>query len=211
MKLHADPRMAEFVRRLLERNARMNLTGARSDAAVAEHIEDALSLVPFIAPPYVDVGSGGGFPAIPLAIATGVRTTMVEATAKKAEFLREMVDGLALDAEVVVDRAERVARDLEYRERYGSATARGVGGVATVLELMLPLLQLGGVAILQRGAPDLNEPRILADASLALGGRLEAEHTVRGGRRILLVRKVEQTSARFPRRVGLPEKRPLCR
>ncbi|MGH7754946.1 MAG: RsmG family class I SAM-dependent methyltransferase, partial [Vulcanimicrobiaceae bacterium] len=86
--------IARFVALLLERNRGVNLTAARDEAAVAAHVCDALTLLPYVRSPLVDVGSGGGFPAIPLAIASGAQVTMVEATIKKARFLQAAVDAL---------------------------------------------------------------------------------------------------------------------
>ena len=82
--------LSHYVAFLLERNTRLaNLTAARSLEAVSEHVRDALTLVPYVRSPYVDIGSGGGLPAIPLALATGVVTTLVESVAKKARFLSD--------------------------------------------------------------------------------------------------------------------------
>jgi 16S rRNA (guanine527-N7)-methyltransferase len=188
----------------------MNITAARDRAALAPHVEDSLALAPFVRAPYVDVGSGGGFPAIPLAIVTGAPTTMIESIVKKALFLREAVAALELDAQVLAERAESVARDGLYRERFATATARAVGPATTVMELTLPLLAVGGLAVLQRGAPSPGEDRAVADACLVLGGALESEVAQPGSRRLLLIRKVKESSGRFPRRAGVPSKRPLC-
>jgi 16S rRNA (guanine527-N7)-methyltransferase len=96
------------------------------------------------------------------------------------------------------------------RERFASATARAVAVAPTVAELVLPFLATGGVAVLQRGTIDARERTALEDASLMLGGAVETEHQLDGERRIVLVRKTEATALRFPRRTGIPEKRPLC-
>jgi 16S rRNA (guanine527-N7)-methyltransferase len=85
-----------------------------------------------------------------------------------------------------------------------------VASAPTVAELTLPLLAVGGVAVLQRGTMDARERTALEDASLMLGAEVEEERTVDGERRILLVRKRAATPQRFPRRTGVPEKRPLC-
>jgi 16S rRNA (guanine527-N7)-methyltransferase len=208
----ARDKLDTFARRLLERNASLNLTGARDAAAVAEHVRDSLAVAPFARDPHVDVGSGGGFPAIPLAVATGVRISMIESLAKKAAFLREIVGELALDAEVVAARAEDAGRDETLRGHFASATARAVGSVPVVLELTLPLLAIGGTAVLQRGSFDDVERRATADALLVLGGEIAAEIVDATGadRRVLLVRKTTLTNQRFPRRAGIPAKRPLC-
>ncbi len=200
-------RYGEFV---LEANRRTNLTGAKSPEELLEHLLDSLSVVPFVREPYVDVGSGAGFPAIPVAIATGAPLTLVESTAKKARFLREAIGQLGLAGEIVAERAERAAHDPTLRERFATATARAVAIAPAVAELLVPLLAVGGAAILQRGRLEEAERRALEDAALVLGARIESEHALEGDRRIVILRKERPTPTRFPRRIGIPEKRPLC-
>jgi 16S rRNA (guanine527-N7)-methyltransferase len=198
---------------LLERNASVNLTAARSREAVFEHVRDSLSIAPYVVEPFVDIGSGGGFPAIPLAIATGYRGVLIEAVAKKARFLEEVARELDLPLEVRILRAEDAGRDPSLRETFASATARAVASLPAVLELTLPLLQVGGVAVLQRGRLDDRERTAAVDAALVLGAEIEREVLVGAGadeRRIVFARKVVPTGPRFPRRAGIPAKRPLC-
>ena len=195
---------------LLDANKRTNLTAARSGEAVGEHIADALTLLPYVAGPLVDVGSGGGLPGIPLAIATGVRVTLIESVGKKARFLRDAVAALGIDATVVEARAEDAAREPALRERFACATARAVASLPAVLELTVPLLAIGGTAVLQRGTLDERERTAAMDAAPMLGAEWTAERRLDGDRRMVLVRKVAPTTARFPRRAGVPAKRPLC-
>jgi 16S rRNA (guanine527-N7)-methyltransferase len=195
---------------VLEANQRLNLTGARSAEALSEHLLDSLSVVPYVREPYVDVGSGAGFPALPVAIAAGIPVTLVEATAKKAAFLEAALERLGLRGRVIARRAESVGREEEFRERFASATARALSGATTVAELLLPLIAVGGVAILQRGREEAGEQAALEDAALILGGRLDSEATLQDHRRIVLLAKLRPTPLRFPRRPGVPEKRPLC-
>jgi len=202
--------LARYGELLLEANARVNLTGAKSAHELAPHLVDSLSVVPYVREPYADVGSGGGLPAIAVALAAGIAVTMIETTQKKARFLREAVERLGLRGIVVAERAEVAAHDPALREHFASATARAVALAPTVAELLLPLLAAGGTAILQRGTLDERERRALDDAALMLGGTLESEHVLDGERRIVLVRKIAATPQRFPRRTGVPEKRPLC-
>ncbi|HEY6326977.1 MAG TPA: 16S rRNA (guanine(527)-N(7))-methyltransferase RsmG [Candidatus Cybelea sp.] len=195
---------------VLEANRRVNLTGAKSPEALARHLLDSLTVVPHIREPYVDVGSGAGLPGIAVAIASGIPVTLIEATAKKAAFLTQTLEALNLPGSVIQQRAEEAGHDDALRERFASGTARALAGVTTVAELLLPLILPGGVAVLQRGRFDEREHRSLEDASLMLGGRIESELPLAGERRILLVRKEGATPLRFPRRAGIPEKRPLC-
>ncbi|MBC5798465.1 MAG: 16S rRNA (guanine(527)-N(7))-methyltransferase RsmG [Candidatus Eremiobacteraeota bacterium] len=205
-------RLDHYAALLLTRNAAFNLTAARSPAAVEEHVRDSLTLLPYVRDPLIDVGSGGGFPAIPLAIATGYAVTAVEAVAKKVRFLRATAAELGLNLSVVAGRAEEAARRPDLRARFGSVTARGVGGFATVLELTVPFLAIDGLAVLQRGRLADAERTAGADAALMLGAALVGEYRAipeSDQRRIVLVRKVSPTAPRFPRRSGVPAKRPL--
>jgi 16S rRNA (guanine527-N7)-methyltransferase len=213
--VHPDARVCaqleRYVELLLEHNTRINLTGARDAVAAADHVRDSLALAPFVREPLVDVGSGGGFPGIPLAIATGFSVTLLDATLKKARFLETVADELGLRVTVLATRAEIAAQDPKFRERFASATARAVGGAPVVMELTLPFLEIGGIAVLQRGRLDYAEWIAAADAALVLGGGLLEEVALERGRRIVLVGKRAPTPERFPRRSGIPEKRPLCR
>ena len=201
--------LARFGELLLLGSAAANLTGAKDAAAVVEHIADALSIRRFVRGPLIDVGSGGGLPGIPIAIATGIDVTLVEATIRKARFLEDTLRALDIHGRVVVGRAEDVAHDPQLREHFACATARALGGLSTVLELTLPFLSIGGVAVLQRGAVSDDERRAAVDAALMLGGELVGEERLGERRRVLLVEKVSATPARFPRRTGVPTKRPL--
>lgn len=204
-------RLARYGELVLAANRRFNLTGAKSAADLAGHLLDSLTVLPFIRAPYVDVGAGAGLPSIPIAIALGIPVTMIEATAKKAQFLAETLERLALRGEVVAQRAEAAAHLPALRERFASGTARAVGSAATVAELVLPFIAVGGIAVLQRGAMTASERHGLEDAALMLGASLEGEAALESpGRRVVTLRKQHPTPSRFPRRTGVPQKRPLC-
>lgn len=203
-------RLAQYAALVLRKNHGPNLTGARTVDEMIAHISDSLTVTPYVRDPYVDIGSGAGLPGIPVAIATGIRTTLIEATSRKAAFLEEAIAELALDgAQVLAARAEDVARDARYRAEFASATARAVASASAVLELTAPLLAIGGLAILQRGRIDSGERSSLEDAALILGCSVGAEIPLEGQKRLILVRKTGPTPDRFPRRPGVPEKRPL--
>jgi 16S rRNA (guanine527-N7)-methyltransferase len=210
----ARERMERYVALLLERNVAMNLSAARDPEAVAGHIRDSLSIAPFVREALVDIGSGGGFPALPLVIATGCRATLIESTGKKARFLLDTVRALDVPVDVRAERAEDAAHDAALREGFATATARAVASVPVVLELTVPFLEVGGLAVLQRGRIDAQERVAAADAALVLGAHIEDEVALEAfgdaERRVLLVRKTAPTSTRFPRRAGIPAKRPLC-
>lgn len=203
-------RLACFGELVLETNRSFNLTGAKTPDQLLGHLLDSLTVIPYVREPYVDVGSGAGFPAIPVALATGLEVTLIEATAKKARFLKSLLERLQLRGRIVAERAEIAAHDPDLRERFASGTARGVAAAPAAAELLLPFIRPNGVAVMQLGRLDAGERVALEDASLVLGAQVEGEFELADERRVLLVRKLTATPARFPRRVGIPEKRPLC-
>ena len=203
-------KLAAYGALLLEANKRFNLTGAKTPSDLVPHLLDSLSLLPYVHGRLVDVGSGGGLPAIPLAIATGRPVVMIESVAKKAAFLQAALAELELSGDVLPIRAEIAGHDPSRRAAFDSGTARAVSTAPTVAELLLPLLATGGRALLQRGSPDQRELEALTDAALMLGGRFCEEHRQAGDRRLVILEKIAATPPRFPRRTGVPEKRPLC-
>lgn len=203
-------RLARYGMLLLEANRRVNLSGAESPEALLPHLIDALTLVPYVRGPLIDIGSGGGLPAIPLALALDVPVTLIESVGKKAAFLRGAAEALDVQAQVIARRAEEAAHEPDLRERFLTGTARAVSTAPTVIELVMPFLAIGGAALLQRGLMDERERNAASDAAPMLGGNVADEVRLGNERRILIVRKEASTPDRFPRRNGVPEKRPLC-
>ncbi len=204
-------RLALYGALLLDANRRVNLTGAKDAAALVPHLLDALTLAGDVSESLADVGSGGGLPGIPLALATGARVALIEPIAKKAAFLERARIELGFAGEIVAERAEIAAREPRLREQFASATARAVSNASTVAELTVPFLRIGGRALLQRTAMDSAERQALEDAAPILGAELLEERALAGDHRILVLEKRRATGERFPRRNGVPEKRPLCR
>jgi 16S rRNA (guanine527-N7)-methyltransferase len=203
-------RLSAYGELVLDANRTTNLTAARDPAAFAEQILDALTLSADLEGPLIDLGSGAGLPGIPLAIATGQPVVLVESVKKKAFFLNRALAALGLSGEAIAVRAERLGVDPTFRERFSCATARAVASAPTVAELTIPFLALGGRALLQRGALSDRERQAVMDAAPMLGAEFVEERFLGGERRVLILRKVAPTQARFPRRDGIPEKRPLC-
>ena len=206
---HLD-RLVAYGDAVLEANRQFNLTGAKTAADFAPHILDSLSIAGQVRESLVDIGSGGGLPAIPLAIVTGTPVTMIETTLKKARFLERMLDELGLDGGGGCRASRSRGTCALLREGFVTGTARAVASAPTVIELLLPFVAVGGEALLQRGTIDERERHALNDAAVMLGGLVASETLLEGERRVIVVRKTGPTPARFPRRTGVPEKRPLC-
>ncbi|HEY3765876.1 MAG TPA: RsmG family class I SAM-dependent methyltransferase [Gaiellales bacterium] len=207
---HPDPRLRAYCDLLVD--APVSVTSVRDhDGIWSVHIEDALTALPVVqrlAPAsVVDVGSGGGSPGLPLALVTGIATTLLEATESKCVFLRSAVSRLGAPCAVVCDRSELYARG-DGRDAFDLALARALAAPVVAAELCLPLVRMGGHALLWTADIDL-EP--VSAAAAAVGGEL-AESVVAGpNRRLLVLAKTAPTPERFPRRPGMASKRPLIR
>ena len=175
-------------------------------------VEDALAASAIVrelaAAEAVDVGSGGGTPGIPLALALGLPTTLLEATGTKCRFLERAVAALGAPCTVVHARSEEYARG-EGRDRFPLAFARALAPPPAAAELVLPLVADGGTAILWTGA-DVDTAAVAQTAG-HVGGGLAAVHEVSEGRRLLVLSKHVATPERFPRRPGIARSRPLVR
>lgn len=164
----------------------------------------------------VDIGSGAGFPSLPLRIVfPNLRVTLIESVGKKAEFCRHVIAGLDLSgAQVVHTRAEQAGHDDTHRCAYDWAVARAVARLPVVLEYALPLLEIGGRLIGQKGHAGPQEAQDAGRALELLGGRIHQLIPVElpgvaETRHLVVVEKVAATPDRYPRRPGIPTKRPL--
>ncbi len=212
-----------YARRLLEANLRTNLTSTRDrDTVYRRHFVESLALLrvlqerDLVRSPAIDVGSGAGFPGLPIKIARpDVDLTLVEATGKKARFLESIVAELGLAAVTVVDaRAEELAHNPVHRGAFRLALARTLAPLPVLLELTLPFLSMEGVLAAPKGGAAQRELRESANALAELGGAIEAappmELAMDGPQQtVIIVRKTGPTPERYPRRPGMPSKRPL--
>lgn len=209
---------------LREGNRRVNLTRITDPAEIeTRHFLDSLSAaVPLLDRLYagdalrlVDVGSGGGMPGLPLKIAfPRLRVTLVESMRKKAEYLRETVAALGLrDVDVLAERAETAAREPAHRDSYDWATARAVGPLAVVVELCAPFLAPGGLLVAQRSG-DLDVELVNAAPAfkaLHLWTRTPISFDLAPlrGHGLIIGEKYAPTPESYPRRPGVPRKKPL--
>lgn len=205
---------------LIRWNEQVNLTAiVEPQTIVIRHFLDSLALAqawPTGAPASVaDIGTGAGFPGIPLKILwPETRLLLVESIAKKTQFLAHMVELLELtDVEISTARAELIGQTPDYRERFALVTARAVASLNVLAEYCLPLCQMGGLFVAPKSSDGAQEARAADHALQVLGGRYESTIDILlpdiEPRTLLVVQKVQPTPAQYPRRVGIPLKRPL--
>ncbi|PZA05889.1 16S rRNA (guanine(527)-N(7))-methyltransferase RsmG [Meiothermus sp. PNK-Is4] len=207
---------------LLAANAKTNLTAITDERGfVLKHVVDSLTcgLTRKLEgrQRVIDVGSGAGFPGLPLKIAwPALEMTLLEATRKKVEYLNGAIRALGLrGVSALWGRAEEQAHRAELREVFDRAVVRAVGSAATVAELCLPFVRVGGYLLVQKGPEAEVELAVAQRAIHTLGGRLVELLELRlpevGDRRkLLLIEKIAETPQPYPRRAGLPAKHPLC-
>ncbi len=211
-----------YARELLDWNQRINLTRiTEPQEIITKHFLDSLSVALALADlpanlSLIDVGAGAGFPGLPLKIALPhLRLTLLEATGKKTKFLEHVIELLHLsDTRVVTARAEEAGRDPAHRQRYDVAVARAVAALPVLAEYTLPLVKPGGRVIAQKGQSPAEEARAAANALGILGGRLQqilpvAVAGLDEQRHLLVIQKTKTTPPQYPRRPGLPAKKPI--
>jgi 16S rRNA (guanine527-N7)-methyltransferase len=208
------------VRLLLAWTSAINLTAIREPAAVATgHVVDSLSAVPWLrdrgAERILDLGSGGGFPGLPIAaMLPDARVTLLEPIGKKAAFLRAVVDatGLASRASVIADRAEALAADPARRGTWSVVTARAVASTAELVELAFPLLEPGGTVVAwKRGDLDVELARARRAVDALGGGSLEIIDVAAEGlsaHRLVIARRTGAVPLAYPRDPGARRRRP---
>ncbi len=200
-------------------NERFNLTAVRErPAIIRRHLLDSLWLARHWgeAPTsLIDIGSGAGFPGLPLKILRpDLRVTLVEAIGKKADFLRHVINTLDLSGVTVYnERIEVIGHRPGERGQYDLATARAVAELRVLVEYALPLLRVGGLLLAQKGRDPRDEIAAARQALTILGGEVRDWHPVtipdEESRSLVIVTKVCPTPERYPRAVGVPARRPL--
>jgi 16S rRNA (guanine527-N7)-methyltransferase len=213
-----------YYQHLLDWNRRINLTAITAYEEVqVKHFLDSLTVVPVISQfkkqgnlKLIDVGTGAGLPGIPLKIVLPeIRLVLLEATTKKAGFLQHIKNKLGLDdIEVVVGRAEAVAHEAPYREKFDLVLSRAVAELSALIELALPFCAVGGKFVAQKKGKIDTEMRQAAGAIKLLGGSLHEVAKVAldeftDERWLVVIDKILPTPLQYPRRPGMPVKRPL--
>jgi 16S rRNA (guanine527-N7)-methyltransferase len=211
--------LATYLDLLLAANQRMNLTRiVDRESAEVQHVGDALTLLKYLPEKtarVADVGSGGGVPGMPLAIALpGVKFVLFESTKKKAAFLEQTVRDLGLDNVRVSDlRAEDAGRDAQFRETFDVAIARAVGAMNWLAEWCLPLVRKGGIVLAMKGPKAAEELPLAEHAIKILGGGSPDVHPadLPGASQhvIVEIRKTTKTPHIYPRAATATKGKPL--
>ena len=206
---------------LLSANREMNLTRIGEDEREAcdRNYLDSLTLLSFLgdAKTLIDVGSGAGFPGIPLAIMRpDIRVTLLDSLGKRVSFLNAVIEELGLNAKAVHLRCEDAAKMPAYRDSFDIACARAVAAMDVLSEWLLPFVRLGGLMLAMKGPAAEEECREAAFAIESLSGEIEliSRADIPGrdwDHRIVQIHKTAPTPERFPRKAGMAERRPLRR
>ena len=209
--------LVDFFHFLVEFNAHTNLTRITSEEdAVKKHFTDSLFGARFIPKnsKVCDIGSGGGFPSIPLSVyCEDSSFTLVDSTGKKVDFLNSAIEKLGINnARAIQGRAEEMGQDAKFRERFDVVTARAVASLPTLLEYCLPFVKVGGLFLAYKtSGEELEESK---NALKVLGGKIKDCFSYSLGdkgesRTIFVIEKIASTPPKYPRGQGKPRSKPL--
>jgi 16S rRNA (guanine527-N7)-methyltransferase len=206
---------------LLSWNEKTNLTAVIDPEMIQiKHFLDSVSCLKVMqntrCNKVIDVGTGAGFPGIPLKIIIpSMHLTLVESIKKKAEFCQHLCDQLNLNhIKIIQDRVEAIGQSHLHREQYDWAIARAVAFMPTLIEYLLPLVKIGGSALAMKGENAINETNQSTHAIQICGGHLRKVELinlpkVNENRYLVVIDKIHATPSQYPRRIGLPTKKPL--
>ena len=209
----------KYMELLLEWNEKINLTAiVEPDEVKIKHFLDSLTVLKYIndEDKVIDIGTGAGFPGIPLKIMkSNTKITLLDSLNKRINFLNIVIEELGLkNIEAIHGRAEEFARNKLYREKYDVAVSRAVANLSTLTEYMLPFVKVGGRCICMKGANVKEELDKAKNAIQELGGKIEKIDNFYlsnndNERNIIIIKKVKETKSKYPRKAGIPSKEPL--
>ena len=209
----------DYMNLLLEWNEKINLTAiTQEDDIILKHFADSLTISEYIGngKTIVDVGTGAGFPGIPLKIARkDIKLTLVDSLNKRIKFLDDVIEKIKLEeVQTLHFRAEEFGQNKKYRESFDIATSRAVANLSTLVEYLLPLVKVGGICICMKGSEVKEELENSKKAIEILGGKIEKEiefvlpdSDIK--RNIIIIKKIKTTPSKYPRKAGTPSKEPL--
>ena len=208
-----------YMKIMLEWNEKINLTAiTEENEIILKHFIDSISINEHIknSNKIIDVGTGAGFPGIPLKIINDdIDFILMDSLNKRIKFLEEVKEKLELKKiELVHARAEELGKDIKYRAKADVAVSRAVSNLRVLVEYMLPLVKKDGICICMKGPKLLEEIEDAKNAIGKLGGKIEKiENIMLPGneieRNIVIIRKIEETPNKYPRKPGIPMKQPL--
>ena len=208
-----------YMNLLLEWNEKINLTAITDPKEIIlKHFIDSITIAPYLknAQSILDIGTGAGFPGIPLAILENSKDfVLMDSLNKRIIFLQEVIQNIALTGvQAIHGRAEELGKEKEHREHYDLVTSRAVAKLNILIEYMLPFVKVGGRCICMKSQEIEEELEEAKQAIELLGGKLERvdeiilpESDVK--RKIIVIQKVRQTPIKYPRKPGTPTKEPI--
>lgn len=209
----------KYMNLLLEWNEKINLTAITQPEEIKlKHFVDSLTVLKYINDDdkVIDIGTGAGFPGIPLKIMNkNTKITLLDSLNKRINFLNIVIEKLDLsNIQAIHGRAEEIARNKLYREKYDVAVSRAVANLSTLIEYMLPFVKIGGKCICMKGANVNEELEKAQNAIKELGGEIERVDNFYlsdndNERNIIIIKKVKETKSKYPRKAGTPSKEPL--
>ena len=209
----------KYMRLLLEWNEKINLTSiVEPDEVKIKHFLDSLTVLKYIHDDdkVIDIGTGAGFPGIPLKIMKpDAKITLLDSLNKRINFLNIVIEELGLkNIETIHGRAEEFARNKMYREKYDVAVSRAVANLSTLTEYMLPFVKVGGKCICMKGANVKEEVDKAKNAIQELGGKIEKIDNFYlsnndNERNIIIIKKIKETKSKYPRKARMTSKKPL--
>ena len=208
----------KYMKNILEWNEKINVTNIKDEKEfVIKHFIDSLSILKYIknSSKVLDIGTGGGFPGIPIKIANkSIKLTLIDSVNKKIMVVNDGIEKLELkDIEAIHSRAEDLAKKEDYREKFDYVVTRAVSNLSTISEYMLPFLKIGGKAICMKGPNFEEELENAKKAINVLGGTIEKIENINVSneyeRNIIIINKIKATPKQYPRENGKPLKSPI--
>lgn len=206
----------KYMNNLIEWNQKINLTAIKNEEEIIlKHFVDSIYIKNMVKGRVLDIGSGAGFPGIPLKLVnSNINLVSIDSVNKKINFQKDTVEKLSLNnIEIIHTRAEDLAQNKDYREQFDFVVSRAVANLSTLSEYMLPFTKIGGECICMKGPNCIEEIDNAKNAIKLLGGRIEKieEYKIADGidRVLVIISKEKSTNKIYPRGQGKPSKDPL--